>query len=83
MSEEQSRYHNPLHSLLGGKRGALESGLPSVVFVTAYLVSGSQLGPALVAALATAGVLAAARLWRREKPVRVVGDSRQLRWLRS
>ncbi len=66
-------HHNPLHGLLGGKRGALESGLPSVVFVSAYLLSGSELTPALIAALATAGVLAAARLWRREKPVRVVG----------
>ena len=64
---------NPLHDLLGGRRGALESALPSVVFVVVYLVSGSHLGAALVAALVTAAVLAAARLVRREKPVRVVG----------
>ena len=64
---------NPLHDLLGGRRGALESALPSVVFVVVYLVSGSHLGAALVAALLTAAVLAAARLVRREKPVRVVG----------
>lgn len=64
---------NPLHDLLGGRRGALESALPSVVFVVVYLISGSNLGAALVAALLTAGALAAARLVRREKPVRVVG----------
>ena len=44
-----------------------------MVFVVVYLVSGSHLGAALVAALLTAAVLAAARLVRREKPVRVVG----------
>ena len=64
---------NPLHDLLGGRRGALESALPSVVFVTAYLVAGSDLAIGLAAALATALVLAVLRLVRREKPVRVVG----------
>jgi hypothetical protein len=64
---------NPLHELLGGRRGALESALPSVVFVIAYLVGGSQLGWALAAALAVAGVLAILRLLRRERPVRVLG----------
>jgi hypothetical protein len=65
--------HNPLHELLGGRRGALESALPSVVFVVVYLVAGSQLTWALVAALAVAAVLAFLRLLRREKPVRVLG----------
>ncbi len=64
---------NPLHDLLGGRRGALESALPSVVFVVVYLLSGPELGLALVAALLTAALLAAARLVRHEKPVRVVG----------
>ncbi len=68
-----SRESNPLHDLLGGRRGALESALPSVVFVIAYLISDQALGIALAAALVTAAVLAAARLLRREKPVRVVG----------
>lgn len=62
-----------MHDLLGGRRGALESALPSVVFVTVYLVSDSSLGTGIAAALITAGVLAAARLLRRERPVRVVG----------
>ena len=39
---------NPLHDLLGGRRGALESALPSVVFVVVYLLSGPELGLALV-----------------------------------
>lgn len=64
---------NPIHDLLGGPRGALESALPSVVFVSAYLLAGSNLTTGLVAALATAAVLAVLRLARREKPVRVVG----------
>lgn len=63
----------PFHALLGGPYGAFESALPSVVFVTAYLVSGSELTPALVAALAAAAVLAVVRIVRREKPIRVVG----------
>jgi hypothetical protein len=66
-------HHNPLHDLLGGRRGAVESALPSVVFVTVYLSTGSELGTGLIAALLTAAALAAARVWRREKPVRVLG----------
>ena len=62
---------NPLNELLGGRRGTLESALPSVVFVTAYLIS-SSLGLALGLALAVAAVLAVLRLLRREKPVRVL-----------
>ncbi|MCU0279156.1 MAG: DUF3159 domain-containing protein, partial [Candidatus Nanopelagicales bacterium] len=64
---------NPLHTLLGGTRGALESALPSVIFVTVYLLTDSDLRVGLGAALLTAAVLAAARLIRREKPVRVIG----------
>jgi hypothetical protein len=64
---------NPLHDILGGRRGALESALPSVVFVTVYLSTGSELGTGLIAALVTAALLAAARVWRKEKPIRVLG----------
>lgn len=69
----QTQQSNPLHDLMGGRRGALDSALPSVVFVITYLVTGSNLTVALVAALVAAAVLAGARLIRREKPVRVVG----------
>lgn len=64
---------NPLHSLLGGPRGAIESALPSVLFVGAYLISGSSLNTALAIAVAAALVLAGLRVARREKPVRVLG----------
>lgn len=64
---------NPLHDLLGGRRGAVESALPSIVFVTVYLSTDSELGTGLIAAMLTAALLAVARVWRREKPVRVVG----------
>lgn len=70
---QQAARNNPLHDILGGRRGALESALPSVVFVTVYLSTGSELGTGLIAALLTAGALAAARVWRKEKPVRVLG----------
>jgi hypothetical protein len=58
--------------LPGGRRGALESALPSVVFVTVYLSSRS-LTWGLSVALAVAAVLAVLRLLRRERPVRVLG----------
>ena len=55
-----------------GPPGALDSALPSVVFVITYLVTGSNLTVALVAALVALRSWPA-RLIRREKPVRVVG----------
>ncbi len=63
---------NPLHRLLGGWRGGLESAAPSVCFAVVYAVAGQSLTTALAVALAVAGVLAALRLARHEKPVRVV-----------
>lgn len=64
---------NPLYTLLGGRRGALESSLPSVVFVVVYVSGLGSLTAAIGAALATATALAGLRARRREKPVRVVG----------
>lgn len=64
---------NPIHRLLGGWRGGLESAAPSVVFATVYVVAAQPLTTALVAAVSVALVLAAWRLLRREKPIRVVG----------
>lgn len=51
----------------------MESALPSVVFVTGYLVCGSSLAWGLGLALGCAAVLAGLRVARREKPVRVLG----------
>jgi hypothetical protein len=47
------------------REALLDSGLPTVVFVTVYALNGRLLGPALVAALAVAAALAALRLLRR------------------
>jgi len=63
---------SPLHELLGGRRGALESALPSVLFVTTFLASGSRLLLALSVALVVAAALAVLRLRRRERPYRVL-----------
>lgn len=64
---------NPLHRLLGGWRGGVESAAPSVLFAVAFVVSGSNLTAALATALIAAAVLALLRLIARERPVRVVG----------
>jgi len=64
---------NPMHRLLGGWRGGLESAAPSVVFALTYVVAGHGLGTALIAAVMVGVALAILRLVRREKPVRVIG----------
>jgi len=51
---------------IGGWRGVIDSGLPSAVFVTVYLVSGSQLAVALWSSIAVAVAVAVLRLVRRE-----------------
>lgn len=50
----------------------LDSGLPTVVFVTVYALNGRVLGSALVAALVAGGLLAVLRLARREPIQNVV-----------
>ena len=51
---------------IGGKRGLLDSGLPSVVFVTVYTLSSQDLQLAIISALAVAGLLTVWRLIRRQ-----------------
>ena len=51
---------------LGGWRGIIDSGLPTVLFVVAYLVTGSQLAPSLWVAIGGAVLIAGWRLIRRE-----------------
>ncbi len=46
----------------GGRRGVLDSGLPPLTFISAYLVSGSNLTAALVAALVAGLVVTGWRL---------------------
>ena len=63
---------HPLWVLLGGPWGAVESMAPTVLFAATYLVSGDDLGVAVVVALVAAAVLALVRVWRKERPVRVL-----------
>lgn len=60
-----------LERALGGWRGIIDSGLPTVVFIVAYLVTGSDLQKSLIAAI-TAGVLVL--IWRliRRQPLQQV-----------
>ena len=44
----------------------VDSGLPTVIFVTVFAVAGRELQPALIAALAAGGLLAVIRLVRRD-----------------
>ncbi|WP_152364076.1 DUF3159 domain-containing protein [Microlunatus speluncae] len=55
---------------LGGPRGMLEGALPFVGFTVAWVI-GQQLIPAIIAAVAIAGVLAVIRLVQRQ-PIRYV-----------
>jgi Protein of unknown function (DUF3159) len=57
-----------LRVLLGGRRGALEATLPTLVFVAAAALD-VPLGPALGAAVLTAALVAALR-WRRAQSIR-------------
>jgi Protein of unknown function (DUF3159) len=54
--------------LVGGPWGMAETSLPAVVFVVAYVVSGSDTNAAAIVAVASAVVLATVRLARRESP---------------
>ena len=67
----------PIKTLIGGPRGALESILPPVVFVAVYsALSGSNqdaLTYAIVAALVLAAFFAGWRLLERKRPTHVIG----------
>jgi hypothetical protein len=55
-----------LAEALGGAHGVADSSLPGLAFVVAYTVSGSELQPAIIAALAVAVMMTGVRLARRE-----------------
>ena len=61
-----------LERAIGGWRGMIDSALPSVVFLVVYLLNGRVLQPALLAALATGGVILVLRLLRREPLTQVL-----------
>jgi hypothetical protein len=50
----------------GGRRGVLDSGLPPLTFIGAYLASGSELRVALIAALGAGAAVTVIRLIRRD-----------------
>jgi len=56
-----------LERAIGGWRGMVDSGLPTVIFITVYVINARQLVPALVAAIAAGVLLAGYRLVRRER----------------
>lgn len=55
-----------LERALGGWRGIIDSGLPTVVFVIAYVVTGSELRPSLIAAIGAGVIVVVWRLVRRQ-----------------
>ena len=61
-----------LERAIGGWRGMIDSGLPSVVFLIVYLVNGRVLQPALLAALGTGAVILVLRLLRKEPLTQVI-----------
>lgn len=59
---------------MGGWRGLIESVLPTLVFLIAYLAT-HQLRPALIGALGAAGALLLARILTRSNPSQVIGGA--------
>lgn len=67
-SEEDLRAERMiLERAIGGWRGMIDSALPTVVFITVYVIAGRELRPALIAAIAVGVVLVIVRLLRRQK----------------
>lgn len=62
-----------LAEAIGGRRGLIDSGLPPLVFVVAFLVSQRDLRTAVIAALVSGGVVVVLRLIRRESLQQVLG----------
>jgi hypothetical protein len=56
-----------LERAIGGWRGVIDSGLPTAVFVIAYVVTGGTLRTSLIAAIAAGVLIVGWRLIRREK----------------
>ncbi|NDB18502.1 MAG: DUF3159 domain-containing protein [Actinobacteria bacterium] len=70
--EPQVSIAETMREALGGVRGMIDSGLPSMVFVVMWLVSGRDLRLSLLCAVATGAAVALLRLLRREKLQQVV-----------
>jgi hypothetical protein len=57
--------HVSLQAAFGGKAGLLDAGLPGVIFVLSYTLTGRDLSLALIIALASAAVLSVVRIVQR------------------
>jgi len=55
-----------LERAIGGWRGIIDSGLPTMVFITAYIITGQQLQPSVIAAVIAGILIVAWRLFRRQ-----------------
>lgn len=62
-----------IQQAVGGWRGVVDSALPSLVFLIAYLVTGQRLTPAIWSAIAAAIVVAVVRLVRHESLRQILG----------
>ncbi|MGI9137198.1 MAG: DUF3159 domain-containing protein [Candidatus Nanopelagicales bacterium] len=61
-----------LERAIGGWRGIIDSGLPTMVFITAYIITGQELQPSVIAAVIAGLVIVGWRLIRRQ-PLQQVG----------
>lgn len=55
-----------LERAIGGWRGMIDTGLPTIVFITVYVLSGRELTPSIISAVVVGALLAVWRLIRRQ-----------------
>jgi hypothetical protein len=55
-----------LERAIGGWRGIIDSGLPTMVFITAYIITGQELRPSVISAVVAGLVIVVWRIVRRE-----------------
>jgi hypothetical protein len=64
---------NMLANAIGGWRGIIDSSLPSLMFIIAYLVTGQNLGTAIWTAIGAGALIAIWRLLRRQSLQQILG----------
>jgi len=67
MSSDAHAERLMLDRAIGGWRGIIDSAVPTVVFLMVFVISGNELTPALISALAAGAVIAVWRVVRRER----------------
>ena len=73
LGDEVRDERNLLAESIGGWRGMIDSGLPSLVFIGVYTFNGQVLRAAVIAALATGVAMGVLRLIRRQPLTQVAG----------